>query len=476
MIFSLFKRVCPYEIREKRYKRKVREKMGKERGSSYGAHVLALPYPSQGHVNPMLQFCKRLVSKGLKTTFAITTFISKTMNMNPQSNCVQFDTISDGYDEGGFMQAGDVQVYLTRLEATGSKTLADLIKRHQNSDHPIDCIVYDAFLPWALEVAKEFGLAGAAFFTQLCAVNYIYCYAHNGLLKLPVERSSLPVSIPGMPMLELEDMPSFIYVHGSYPAYFEMVLNQFLNVEKADYVLVNTFYKLEDKVVDSMSKVSPLMTIGPTIPSLYLDKRVENDNDYGLNLFQLDPSICLEWLSHKPKKSVVYMSFGSMANLGEEQMEELAWEAKLPKKFVEETSNKGLLVGWSPQLEVLASETIGCFFSHCGWNSTIEALSLGVPMVVMPQWTDQTTNAKFVQDVWKVGIKVKVNEKGIVGREEVEDCIREVMEGEGGEELKKNAIKWRDLAKEAISEGGTSDKDIDELVSKLTNSLCMSSS
>ncbi|GMP54993.1 hypothetical protein CsSME_00019954 [Camellia sinensis var. sinensis] len=465
--------------------------MGKERGSSYGAHVLALPYPSQGHVNPMLQFCKRLVSKGLKTTFAITTFISKTMN--PQSNYVQFDTISDGYDEGGFMQAGDVQAYLTRLEATGSKTLADLIKRHQNSDHPIDCIVYDAFLPWALEVAKEFGLAGAAFFTQPCAVNYIYYYAHEGLLKLPVERSSLPVSIPGMPMLELEDMPSFIYVHGSYPAYFEVVLNQFLNVEKADYVLVNTFYKLEDKVVDSMSKVSPLMTIGPTIPSLYLDKRVENDNDYGFNLFQLDPSICLEWLSHKPKKSVVYMSFGSMANLGVEQIEELAWglkrtncyflwvvraseEAKLPKKFVEETSNKGLLVGWSPQLEVLASETIGCFFSHCGWNSTIEALSLGVPMVVMPQWTDQTTNAKFVQDVWKVGIKVKVNEKGIVGREEVEDCIREVMGGDGGEELKKNAIKWRDLAKEAISEGGTSDKDIDELVSKLTNSLCMSSS
>ncbi|CAL5336933.1 unnamed protein product [Camellia sinensis] len=369
------------------------------------------------------------------------------------------------------MQAGDVQAYLTHLEATSSKTLAELIKRHQNSDHPIDCIVYDAFLPWALEVAKEFGLAGAAFFTQPCAVNYIYYYAHNGLLKLPVERSSLPVSIPGMPMLELEDMPSFIYVHGSYPAYFEMVLKQFSNVEKADYVLVNTFYELEDKVVDSMSKVSPLMTIGPTIPSLYLDKRVENDNDYGLNLFQLDPSICLEWLSHMLKKSVVYMSFGSMANLVR-----ASEEAKLPKKFVEETSNKGLLVGWSPQLEVLASETIGCFFSHCGWNSTIEALSLGVPMVVMPQCTDQTTNAKFVQDVWKVGIKVKVNEKGIVGREEVEDCIREVMGGDRGEELKKNAIKWRDLAKEAISEGGTSDKDIDELVSKLTNSLCMSSS
>ncbi|KAI8567118.1 hypothetical protein RHMOL_Rhmol02G0096100 [Rhododendron molle] len=458
--------------------------MEKGRRSST-VHVLAIPYPSQGHLNPILQFCKRLASKGLKATLAITTFISN--SLHPDSDSVGFDTISDGYDEGGFMQAGDVQAYLTRLESAGSKTLAELIKRHESAGRPVDCVVYDAFLPWALEVAKQHGLAGAAFFTQPCAVNYVYYYAHHGFLTLPM--SSLPISIPGMPLLELEDMPSFIYVHGSYPAYFELVLSQFSNVEKADYILVNTFYKLEDKVVDAMSKVSPMLTIGPTIPSFYLDKRVQNDKDYGLNVFQLDPSVCLEWLSNKPKRSVVYVSFGSMAHLSEEQMEELAWgfkgtnfyflwvvraaeEAKLPENFAEETFGRGLVVGWSPQLEVLASEAVGCFFSHCGWNSTIEALSLGVPMVVMPQWTDQTTNAKFVQDVWKVGIRVKMDEKGIVGRKEVESCIKEVMEGERGEEMKKNATKWRDLAKEAVSEGGTSNKDIDEFVSRLTNSLC----
>ncbi|KAL7219515.1 hypothetical protein ACSBR2_012551 [Camellia fascicularis] len=85
-------------------------------------------------------------------------------------------------------------------------------------------------------------------------------------------------------------------------------------------------------------------------------------------------------------------------------------------------------------------------------------------------------NAKFVQDVWKVGIRVKVNENGIVEREEVEACLKEVMEGKRGEEIKKNSIKWMDLAKEAVSEGGTSDKDIDEFISKLTNSLYASSS
>ncbi|KAJ0093647.1 hypothetical protein Patl1_26904 [Pistacia atlantica] len=85
----------------------------------------------------------------------------------------------------------------------------------------------------------------------------------------------------------------------------------------------------------------------------------------------------------------------------------------------------------------------------------------------MPQWTDQTTNAKFVEDVWRVGVRVRVNEKGIVTREEIEVCMREVMEGERGKEISRNSEKWKVLAKEAIDEGGCSDKNIEEFVAKL---------
>ncbi|XWS09463.1 hypothetical protein CRYUN_Cryun40dG0086700 [Craigia yunnanensis] len=449
---------------------------------AYRAHALAIPYPSQGHINPMLQFCKRLSSKGLKATFATTLFISQTMKPESFGSDVEIDAISDGCDQGGFSEAESIDDYLKGLEAAGSKTLAELIIKHKYSSHPFDCIIYDAFLPWALDVAKQFGLVGAAFFTQACAVNYIYYYAHHGLLCLPV--SSVPVSIPGLPLLELRDMPSFIYVAGSYPSYCEMVLNQFSNADKADFILVNSFYKLEHEAVDSMLKViSPLLTIGPTIPSIYLDKRVENDEDYDLNLFKLDSS-STSWLSTKPPGSVVYVSFGSMANLSINQMEELAWGlkqtnfyflwvvrssevAKIPDRFVEEMGDQGLISNWIPQTEVLANEAVGCFFTHCGWNSTIEALCLGVPMVAMPQWTDQTTDAKFVEDIWKVGIRVKVDGNGIVSREEIESCIRQVMEGEKGKVMKENAKKWKELAIEAVSEGGSSDKNIDEFVSKI---------
>ncbi|XP_044498648.1 UDP-glycosyltransferase 74F2-like [Mangifera indica] len=449
------------------------------------AHVLVIPYPRQGHINPALQLAKRLASKGLKTTIAITKFIFKTIQPQPPSS-LQFETISDGFDERGrFAEAVSVHDYLQKMEAAGSKTLAELITKYKNSSNPIDCIVYDTFLPWALEVAKQFGLLGAAFFTQTCAVNYIYYLVYNGLLKVPVSSTAAPVSITGLPLLEPQDLPSFVYVAGEYPDYFEMLLGQFSNTDKADFLLVNTFYELEDEVVNTMHKICPaLLTVGPTIPSFYLDNRIENDKDYDLDLLKTDKTICIDWLNARPKGSVVYVSFGSISSLSHKQMEELAWglkqtdfhflwvvrdseDLKLPKGFIEETTNKGLIVKWSPQLAVLSNEALGCFFSHAGWNSTIEALSLAVPMVVMPLWTDQPTDAKLVQDVWKVGIRVVVEENGIVTRDEIEKCVRKVIVGEKAREMKLNAEKWRKLAIEAVSEGGSSDKNIDEFVSKL---------
>ncbi|KAL6221450.1 hypothetical protein ACLB2K_009201 [Fragaria x ananassa] len=123
------------------------------------------------------------------------------------------------------------------------------------------------------------------------------------------------------------------------------------------------------QVVDSMSQVCPMLTIGPTIPSAYLDNSIRDDKDYGVHLFKTDYSVCTDWLNTKPAGSVVYVAFGSIANLSDKQMKELAlglkatnfhflWvvrdseEAKLPDKFKEETAEKGLLVNWSPQLEV----------------------------------------------------------------------------------------------------------------------------
>ena len=163
-------------------------------------------------------------------------------------------------------------------------------------------------------------------------------------------------------------------------------------------------------------------TIGPAIPSVYLDKRLPQDKEYGVSLFKPETSICISWLCGKEDGSVVYASMGSLASPGEEQMEEMATALQSCNKyflwvalnFKERTSEKGLIVNWSPQLEVLAHPVVGCFVTHCGWNSTLEAISLGVPLVAFPKWTDQPTNAKCIADFGGVGVRVKANDRGIV--------------------------------------------------------------
>ncbi|KAL9240715.1 hypothetical protein vseg_014901 [Gypsophila vaccaria] len=236
-----------------------------------------------------------------------------------------------------------------------------------------------------------------------------------------------------------------------------------------------------------MSKERPLMTIGPTIPSMYLDNQIAYDKDYGLNLYNLDSNSITTWLSTKPPKSIVYASFGSVSYISKDQIEELAWglkdsgydflwvvrgsdEAKLPVNFRDETVGKGLIVEWCPQLEVLASEAIGGFLTHSGWNSALEELVLGVPMIAMPQWTDQPMNAKLIEDIWKVGVRAKRGDNGLVRRDEIANCIVKVMIGKKNDELKTNGNRWKKLATTAVSQGGSSDKNINSFISNFLSS------
>jgi UDP:flavonoid glycosyltransferase YjiC (YdhE family) len=88
-------------------------------------------------------------------------------------------------------------------------------------------------------------------------------------------------------------------------------------------------------------------------------------------------------------------------------------------------------------------------------------------MVAMPQWSDQPTNAKYIEDVWRVGVRVRPDEEGVVRKEEVERCVREVMDGERSMEYRENAAGWKEKARRAVSEGGSSDNNIVEFLRKL---------
>jgi pathogen-inducible salicylic acid glucosyltransferase len=190
----------------------------------------------------------------------------------------------------------------------------------------------------------------------------------------------------------------------------------------------------------------------------------------------------------------VYVSFGSVVVLSKEQTEEIAlgvkvsghsfiWvirpssskeeinsEENLPESFLTETSWQGLVVPWCPQLQVLSHASVGALITHCGWNSTLESLSFGVPLLAVPQWSDQTTNSLYIAEKWKTGLRVnKRSADGLVGKEDVEKCIKMVMESELGVELRENALRWKKLSREAMGEAGSSNENIEEFVEDIVS-------
>ncbi|KAL2485076.1 UDP-glycosyltransferase 74F2 [Abeliophyllum distichum] len=209
-----------------------------------GPRILAVPFPSSGHTNPMMQLCKRLVSKGLKATMALTKFSAKTLKGS--TDLVQIETVSDGGDEAGISDRDTEHDVLSRLKKNGSESLAPLINKYQSFGDPIVCVIYDSLLLWVVEVPKKFGLVSVAFFTQQSAVNFFVYHFYHKLLPYPVVE--LPASIPGLPLLEHQDFPKY----GMFPYHQEFVAGQFSTVKMADIAFVNTFYKLEEEV-SSMS-------------------------------------------------------------------------------------------------------------------------------------------------------------------------------------------------------------------------------
>ncbi|OIW06518.1 hypothetical protein TanjilG_29939 [Lupinus angustifolius] len=442
-------------------------------------HCLLLPYPAQGHINPILQFSKLLQQQGVKVTLVSTIFYSKNMNKVPSN--ISFETISDGFDKGGVDEADNYKAYSDSFRKVGTETLSELIEKLDKQGNHVDCIIYDPFIPWVIEVAKRFEIVGAAYFTQNMNVNSIYYHVYKGKLQVPIIVDE--ISLPSMPKLEVQDLPSFFLTYEEDPSLVDLLVDQFKIIEKADWILCNTFYELDKEIADWSIKTWPqFRTVGPNIPSMmFLDKQHKDDEDYCVSQFKSED--CIEWLNDKPKGSVIYVSFGSLASIDEDQMKEIAYglknsgnyflwvvraseEIKLPKDF-EKKSNKGLVVKWCSQIKVLAHESLGCFITHCGWNSTLEALCLGVPLIAMPQLSDQTTNAKYIVDFWKIGIRAKFDEKKIVRQEVLNDCIREILENERGKEIKNNAMQLKNLAMKAINEGGSSHKNIKEFMNDL---------
>ncbi|CAK9133716.1 unnamed protein product [Ilex paraguariensis] len=451
-------------------------------------HILLVTLPAQGHVNPSLQLAKRLIQMDVEVTFATSLSAHRRMTKTTRPlKGFNFAAFSDGNDDGLPRSDTDPNQYMSKIRNRGSQFLKEIIKASANEGRPITCLVYSLLLPWAAEVAREFHIPAALLWIQPATVLDIYYYYFHGFFDINVENCKDPswsIELPGLPLVKSHDLPSYILPSNSNkfnPLQFFKEQVETVDEETNPIILVNSFDALEPEALKAIDKYN-LIGIGPLIPSAFLDGNDPTDTSFGGDLFDKSNTY-IEWLNSKPKSSVVYVSFGSILSLPKRQMEEIArgllkscrpflWVVKAKENgeeerevdklnCIEELEQQGMVVPWCSQLEVLSHPSLGCFVTHCGWNSTLESFVTGVPVVAFPHWSDQTTNAKMIEDVWKTGVRVKPNGEGTVEDDKLKQCIEMVMGGgERGEEMRRNAKKWKDLAREAIREGGSSDKNL----------------
>ncbi|KAJ4723077.1 Glycosyltransferase [Melia azedarach] len=449
-------------------------------------HVLLVTFPGQGHINPTLQFAKRLITNGVSVTYATSKFAVRRINTASVTDGLSFATFSDGYDDG-IKPGDDIHHYMAELKRLGSETLSEVILASANEGKRFTYIVYSVLLPWVGKVAAAAEIPSILLWNQpatLFDIFYYYFDGYGDFIRNNVNDPSFLVKLPGLPALASRDLPSFFIPSNQHAFALPLLEEQMKIIDQQTQpkVLINTFDALEPEALKAIDKYN-LVGIGPLIPSAFLDGKDPSDTSFGGDLFNSSKDY-IQWLNSKPKSSVIYVSFGSISVLSKTQMEEIArallnsgrpflWvvrenqgEDKLSSR--EELEWKGKIVPWCSQVEVLAHPSVGCFVTHCGWNSTFESLTSGMPLVAFPQWADQWTNAKLIEDAWKIGVRVSFNEGGIVEADEIKRCLELVMGGgERGSEMRSNAKKWKELAREAAKDGGSSNKNIKNFVDEI---------
>ncbi|WKA08531.1 hypothetical protein VitviT2T_026247 [Vitis vinifera] len=222
------------------------------------------------------------------------------------------------------------------------------------------------------------------------------------------------------------------------------------------WLLSNFVYELDSSACELIPNI---LSIGPLLASHHLGHYAGN--------FWPEDSTCIGWLDKQPAGSVIYVAFGSLAIFNQRQFNELAlglelvgrpflWVvrsdftdgsvAEYPDGFIERVADHGKIVSWAPQEEVLAHPSVACFFSHCGWNSTMDSISMGVPFLCWPYFADQFHNQSYICKKWKVGLGLNPDEKGFISRHGIKMKIEKLVSDDG---IKANAKKLKEMARKS---------------------------
>ncbi|PWZ26667.1 UDP-glycosyltransferase 72B1 [Zea mays] len=472
-------------------------------------HVVLVPSPGVGHLMPMAELARRLVSHHALAATLVTFNLSgdpdaksaavlsslRAANVSTATlPAVPLDDLPD-----------DASIETVLFEVIGRSIphlRAFLRDVGSTAGAPLAALVPDFFATAALPLASELGVPAYIFFpSNLSSLSVMRSAVelHDGAGAGEYRDLPDPLPLPGGVSLRREDLPSGF--RDSKESTYAQLIDAGRQYRTAAGILANAFYEMDPATVEEFKKAAEQGRFPPAYP---VGPFVRSSSDEGSV-----SSPCIEWLDRQPTGSVVYVSFGSAGTLSVEQTAELAaglensghrflWIVRmsslngehsddmgrnycdrgdendndplawLPEGFLERTRGRGLAVSsWAPQVSVLSHPATAAFVSHCGWNSTLESISSGVPMVAWPLFAEQRVNAVDLSEKVGVALRLRVRpDDGLVGREEIAAVVRELMEGEDGRAVRRRTGDLQQAADLAWAPDGSSRRSLEEVVSR----------
>ncbi|KAJ9679582.1 hypothetical protein PVL29_021490 [Vitis rotundifolia] len=357
----------------------------------------------------------------------------------------------------------------------------------------IKAFIIDFFCNTSFEISANLNIPTYYFCTS--GANGLAMFLYLPTIDRHITKSlkddlNMHIHVPGTPSIAASDMPlALLDRRTEVYQYFIDTGNQ---MARSSGIIINTFESLEPRAIKAISE-GFCVPDAPTPPIFCIGPLVLKSNRAGGGGDEHD---CLGWLNTQPSRSVVFLSFGSMGLFSSEQLKEIAtglersgvrflWVVRmeklngetpqpsldscLPEGFLERTKDRGYLVkSWAPQVAVLSHDSVGGFVTHCGWNSILESVCAGVPMVAWPLYAEQKMNRVILVEEFKIALPVNQLENDFVTATELENRVTELMNSEKGKALRDRVTAMRDGAKAAMREGGSSRLALAKLVELIT--------
>ncbi|KAF7815080.1 UDP-glycosyltransferase 82A1 [Senna tora] len=451
--------------------------------------IILVPYPAQGHVTPMHKLALAFLDHGFQPIIVLPQFLHHQISLHhhhhphPNNDGIKWVSLRDGLEDKkgsddhhhrNFVPdffAIEAAMEGNNVMGTDLEGLIHEVEEEEGGDGVV-CVVVDLLASWAIEVGERCGIPTAGFWPALLATYRLLAsipqMVHSGFISddtgLPQHDGKICL-LPDLPILETEDLPWLIGTTAAKKARFKFWTRTLERSKNLRWLLVNSFQDESNNNNNIYKCNSIITTSSQDFPNVY--PIVPQCRHIGISSntsFWEEDLSCLEWLEKQEANSVVYISFGSWVSpIGEAKLTSLAlaleasrrpfiwvlkssWCEGLPNGFLERISmnQAGKVVSWAPQMAILNHKSVGCYLTHCGWNSTMEAIRSQKRMLCYPVAGDQFLNCAYIVQVWRVGIRLNG-----LGQKDVEEGLSWVMEKENNVEME---IRLRELYENVMGE------------------------